>query len=111
MDTFFWLILATGLTVAGDYFIKLASDHDDGMTSTMFLVGAVCYGLPALAWFFLMQQHSLATIGVLYSSATLVLLALLGIVVFKEAASWRDAVGIGLALAAVLVMHSGDRGA
>ncbi|TCO71701.1 hypothetical protein [Rhodovulum euryhalinum] len=108
MDTFFWLVLATGLTVTGDYLIKLSTGHADGMTSSVFLIGAVCYGIPAIAWYFMMQQHSLAMIGVLYSSATLVILALLGIVVFKEAATWRDALGIGLALAAVAVMHGGD---
>ncbi|TCP44505.1 hypothetical protein [Rhodovulum marinum] len=108
METLFWLFLATALTVTGDYFIKLASVHSAGMGSGAFVLGTLCYGSPAVAWYFMMQQHSLAMIGVLYASATLVILALLGIVVFKETATWRDALGIGLALAAVLVMHRGE---
>lgn len=55
-----------------------------------------------------MRHHSLAMIGVLYSSATILLLALLGEVVFREAFGWRDALGIALAIAAVLVMGRGD---
>jgi len=108
LETLFWLVLATALTVIGDYFIKLASVHAAGMTSGAFLLGALCYGTPAVAWFYMMQKHSLAMIAVFYSSATLIILALLGIVVFKEAATWREALGICLALAAVIVMHRGD---
>lgn len=52
----------------------------------------------------LMKSHSLATISVMYSASTIILLALLGYVVFKEAFGWREAVGLTLAIAAVAVM-------
>jgi undecaprenyl phosphate-alpha-L-ara4N flippase subunit ArnF len=52
-----------------------------------------------------MQTHSLAMVAVLYSTATLVLLTLLGVVVFRESLGFRDALGVTLALAAVLVMQ------
>ena len=106
MPTFFWLSVATLLTVVGDYLIKLAASGA-GLGSWQFALGALCYGSPALAWYLLMQQHNLATVAVFYSVATLIIVAGLGVVVFKEPFSWREAAGVGLALAAVLVMNVG----
>ena len=54
-----------------------------------------------------MQQHNLATVAVFYSVATLVIVAGLGVVVFKEPFTWREGAGVLLALAAVLVMNVG----
>ena len=108
MSTFFWLFIATALTVLGDYLIKLATLSPQGMRSMQFACGALCYGAPAVAWFALMQKHSLAAVAVFYSSATLVILAALGVLVFKEAFGWRDAAGVVLALAAVSIMQGGE---
>lgn len=109
MTALLWLALATLLTVVGDYFIKLAS-VGPGMSSWQFAFGAMCYGSPAIAWYHLMQQHNLATIAVFYSVATLLMVAGLGVVVFKEPFTWREGVGVALALAAVLVMTLGKDG-
>jgi len=106
MSTWLWLALATALTVLGDGLIKLAS-AGPGVGSWQFALGALCYGSPAIAWYLLMQQHNLATLAVFYSVATLVIVAGLGIVVFREPFTWREAAGVGLALAAVLVMQVG----
>jgi len=106
MSTAIWLIIVTLMTCAGDYCIKIASGQSAGVTTPVFFLGAFLYGLPALGWFYLMQSHSLASIGVFYSTATLLLLAALGVLVFKEPFGLRDAVGISLAVAAVLVMST-----
>lgn len=105
MLTLFWLALATLLTLVGDYLIKIATLSPTGLRSAQFVVGALCYGMPAVAWFALMQAHSLAMVAVLYSTATLVMLTLLGVVVFKESFGLRDGLGVSLAIAAVLVMQ------
>ncbi|RGP36658.1 hypothetical protein [Pseudotabrizicola alkalilacus] len=105
MTTLFWLALATLLTVFGDYLIKLATLSPQGLRSAQFALGALCYGTPAIAWYALMQTHSLAMVAVLYSTATLILLTLLGVFVFRESFGLRDGLGVSLALAAVLVMH------
>jgi drug/metabolite transporter (DMT)-like permease len=106
MSTLFWLAVATLLTVIGDYLLKLAASGA-GLASWHFVLGALCYGSPALAWYVLMQQHNLATVAVLYSVATLIIVAGLGVVVFKEPFTWREAAGLALALAAGLVMNVG----
>jgi undecaprenyl phosphate-alpha-L-ara4N flippase subunit ArnF len=98
------LIVVVAATLAGDYFIKLASQRQGGLASRDFLIGAALYAAPAVGWFFLMRAHSLAAIGVFYSASMLVLLAVLGTVVFREAFGLREAIGVGLAVASVLVM-------
>lgn len=103
MITLLVLALASIVTIAGDYFVKLASQDPKGISTFYFALGALLYGLPAFAWFYLMRQHSLAAVGVMYSSATIVLLTLLGVFVFKESFGWRDGLGVGLAIAAVVV--------
>ncbi len=50
-------------------------------------------GLPAFAWFAMMREHDLAAMG---------------FVVFGEPFSWREGLGVSLALAAVVVMQTGE---
>jgi undecaprenyl phosphate-alpha-L-ara4N flippase subunit ArnF len=92
------------VTLVGDYLIKLASQRAGHPTSVTFLVGALLYALPAIGWFYLMRSHSLAAIGVFYSSATILILAGLGYFVFNEGFGLRELLGVSLAIAAVVVM-------
>lgn len=104
MRTFFILMAVTGATLLGDYFIKIASGKDTGLQSPVFATGLLLYALPAVGWYFLMKSHSLAVIGVLYSTTTMILLAFLGAFVFNETFGWREGLGIALAIAAVLTV-------
>jgi undecaprenyl phosphate-alpha-L-ara4N flippase subunit ArnF len=98
------LATITIMTILGDYCIKLATNRDTGMSSPIFIIGALLYGIPAVGWFFLMKSHSLAMVGVMYSASTLILLTMLGYFVFKEALGLREVVGLSLAISAVIVM-------
>lgn len=104
MKTAVILIVIIALTVVGDYMIKVASQKPSGLTTWLFFGGALLYALPAIGWFYLMRSHSLAAIGVLYSTATILILVGLGFFVFKEAFGLREALGVSLAIAAVLVV-------
>jgi multidrug transporter EmrE-like cation transporter len=104
MGTVLILTIATALTLAGDYCIKVASGDQDGLSSKTFMLGALLYAMPSVAWFFLMRSHSLAAVGVYYSAAVIILLATLGCLVFKEAFGLREVVGLSLAIASVVVM-------
>lgn len=103
-----WAILAaiTLTTVIGDYFIKMASLPHNGMATAYFPLGLFFYAVTGVGWFFMMRAHTLAAIGVFYSASTIILLAALGVVIFKEGFGMRDALGIALALASVVVMGS-----
>ena len=104
MYTLLILVAVTGLTLWGDYCIKLASGHVNGLCSPMFFLGAMLQCLPAIGWFFLMRNHSLAAIGAFYSTSTILLLAALGYFVFKETFGLREMIGLSLAIASVVVM-------
>lgn len=104
MRTGLILTLIVLVSLAGDYLIKLASLRGSSLLSPVFLIGASLYATTAIGWFFLMRSHSLAAVGVLYSAATLLLLAGLGVAVFREPFGLREACGVGLALLAVVVI-------
>jgi drug/metabolite transporter (DMT)-like permease len=104
MSTITLLIVITLTTVTGDYLVKIASARPNGLTSHTFVLGALFYGLPAVGWFYMMRSHSMAFIGVAYSASTMLLLAALGVFVFRETFQLRDAVGIALAVLSVGVM-------
>lgn len=79
-----------------------------GLATPGFLLGMVLHALPAIGWFFLMRSHSLAAIGVFYSASIILLLSALGTFVFREAFGARDALGLALAVASVIVMSRAE---
>jgi drug/metabolite transporter (DMT)-like permease len=99
-----WVLLGliSLTTVVGDYFIKTATLPQNGMMTAYFALGLFFYSITGVGWFFVMRSHSLATVGVFYSASTIIL----GVLVFKEAFGMRDALGIALALASVVVIGS-----
>ncbi|MGP3699358.1 hypothetical protein [Rhodobacter sp. NSM] len=98
------LLVISIVTLLGDYLIKKATGTEQGLLSLTFLVGMLFYGLPAVGWFYLMKSHSLAMLGVLYASSTVLLMAALGVFVFREAFGLREAIGVSLAVASILIM-------
>lgn len=104
--TVYGLIGAAALaSVAGDFFLKLASARDVGALSGAFAMGAGLYVVTALGWMIAMRFMPMATVGVAYSAAMLVLIALLGAFVFGERLAARECLGVLCAVAAVALMH------
>lgn len=104
-------VLALVLTVVmscfgilGDYFLKLASDKPNPFLTRAFLVGLVMYASTAFAWAYVMRHLKLATIGVVYSVCMILLLTGMGVFFFGETLSRSEMVGIGLALASVILL-------
>lgn len=94
----------TVATLLGDYFLKMAAARPEGMASTWFAAGAFTYGLLSIGWYFLMKSNSLATIGVMFSASTIILLTALGYFVFNEQFGLREGLGVSLAVLSVVVM-------
>ena len=105
MDSLIILGIVTVGTLFGDYFLKTATSRPEGMMSAWFAGGVLAYGLLAIGWYFLMKSNSLATIGVMFSASTILLLAALGYFVFKEQFGLREALGVSLAIMSVVVMR------
>lgn len=92
-------------TIVADYFLKLASERPSWLTSRSFAAGVAVYGLSAIGWVLAMQQMKLATIAVTYSAMTMLMLAGLGVIVFRETLTPREGLGLALALASMLLMY------
>lgn len=97
-----WVIVgAVVLGVTGDYFLKVASGKERALATLEFGIGAGLYILSAAGFLFAMRHMSLASIGVWYALGTVLLLAGLGIFVFKEGITGREIAGIVLAFASM----------
>ena len=90
--------------VVGDYFLKLASAHEQPFRASWFYLGFVLYASTAFGWVFVMRHLKLATIGVLYSVSLVLLLTVIGVVLFRESLSYFEIVGIILAVASLLLL-------
>lgn len=92
-------------TIVADYFLKVASERTPWLTSLPFVAGTVIYALSAVGWVLAMREMSLATIAVVYSALTMVMLAGLGVIVFRETLTAREGIGLLLAFGALVLMH------
>jgi drug/metabolite transporter (DMT)-like permease len=90
--------------VVGDYFLKLASAREQPLRTGWFYLGFVLYASTAFGWVFVMRHLKLATIGVLYSVALVLLLTVIGVVLFRESLSYFEIIGIILALASLVLL-------
>jgi drug/metabolite transporter (DMT)-like permease len=94
----------SGVGIAGDYFLKRASQRESPLASQAFLVGLVLYASTAFAWVFVMRHLKLATIGVIYSVSMVLLLAGMGVLFFGETLNRSEVVGIALAIASLFLL-------
>jgi multidrug transporter EmrE-like cation transporter len=100
------LIVVIGIaffTTAGDYCLKRASQQASLANSWM-AGGCLIYGATALGWAWTMRYLKLATIGAVYSISMVMMMALLGLFVFRETLSKSEIVGIALALISLALL-------
>jgi multidrug transporter EmrE-like cation transporter len=97
-------VVMSAVGIAGDYFLKRASQRDRPLPTPDFLVGLVLYGSTAFAWVFVMRHLKLATIGVIYSISMVLLLAAMGVLFFGESLSRTELAGIALAVLALILL-------
>jgi drug/metabolite transporter (DMT)-like permease len=92
------------LGVLGDYFLKLASAHEQSLRSGWFYLGFAVYSSTAFGWVFVMKHLKLATIGVVYSVSMIVLLTATGALFFRESLSPYEVVGLLMAIGALILL-------
>ncbi len=97
-------VVMSAVGIAGDYFLKRASERDRPLATADFLVGLVLYASTAFAWVFVMRHLKLATIGVIYSVSMVLLLAGMGVLFFGESLSRSEVAGIALAIASLVLL-------
>jgi small multidrug resistance pump len=97
-------VLASIIGVIGDYFLKLASERDQPLTSPWFYIGFLVYASTAFGWGFVMRHMKLATMGVVYSISMILLLMLIGVVFFRETLNAYEIVGVVMAIASMVLL-------
>jgi len=97
-------VVMSAVGIAGDYFLKRASERPAPLATWAFLAGLVLYATTAFAWVYVMRSLKLATIGVIYSVSMVLLLAGMGVLFFGERLSRLEVLGIVLAVAALVLL-------
>jgi drug/metabolite transporter (DMT)-like permease len=92
------------LGVLGDYFLKLASANENPFKDRWFYIGFVVYASTAFGWVFVMKHLKLATIGVVYSIAMILLLMGIGMVLFREPLNYYEIAGMVMAIGSLILL-------
>jgi drug/metabolite transporter (DMT)-like permease len=92
------------VSATADYSLKRASLLSSPASSPWFYFGLIIYGSTAFAWVYVMRHLQFATLGVVYASAMVVLLAGIGVFILHETLRWQEALGIVLAIASIILL-------
>jgi small multidrug resistance pump len=92
------------LTVGGDYLLKIASQQEQMFRNVHFVCGAAIYALGAFGWTLAFRHMKMASVGAIYSTITVVLLVLLGMLAFRERLSGSEILGVMFALASIVLL-------
>lgn len=92
------------VTVLADVLVKRASDAAVPFREGAFWWAMAIYGATVFPWVYVLRHAKLATIGAWYSVAVVVMLALVGVVLFRESLSARELLGLGCAIAALVLL-------
>lgn len=74
------------------------------MDARWFAGGVTFYLLTAVAWFVVMKFVKLSTIGLVYSTSTILFLTLIGFVFFKERLNTVEVMGFILGVIAIFLL-------
>jgi drug/metabolite transporter (DMT)-like permease len=101
----FWVVVLLSVICAvADYWLKRASDLASPFRSFAFLYGGSLYAVSAFGWVYVFRHFKLATISAFFSLIVVVLLAIMGVVAFRETLSTSEIVGLCCAVAALVLL-------
>lgn len=104
MTSFLITVLLALAAVAGDGFLKVASESPRPFLCWQFLAGFLIYGLTAFGWVVVMPHLKLAYIGVIFCLTMVLSLCILGLF-FGEKLNSTEWLGIGLAAASLILLY------
>jgi small multidrug resistance pump len=98
------VIALSVIGVVGDYFLKRASAESAPLRTWWFAIGFVVYSSTTFGWVAAMRHLTLASIGVLYGTATVLCLVLAGVLA-GERLRPIEAIGVVLAVGALMLLR------
>lgn len=93
----------SALTVLADVLIKKAADQN-ALFSFNFAAGALIYGVSAAGWFYALRALNLATVGGVYALSTVILIAIAGIVFFREQLQMVELAVLAVAVLSIIAL-------
>jgi multidrug transporter EmrE-like cation transporter len=106
-NTLLPLLVTVGLSVFSvfaDYLLKRASASPQPFSRWYFAGAVFIYAASCFAWIYVLRHLKLATIGAIYSVSVVVLLAVIGITVFRESLSVYERIGLAAAVYALVLL-------
>ena len=94
----------SAVCIAGDYYLKLASQTARPFLSLNFLLGTIIFSLTSVGWVVVLPSMKLATVGVTYGVSTILFMTMLGCFVFGETLTWVEWLGISLGVASIFLL-------
>ncbi len=91
-------------SASADYFLKRASNQESPLLTPWFVLGFGMYACTAFGWVYVMRHLQFATLGVVYSSTMVILLAAIGVFVLHESLRWQEALGLFLAVSSIILL-------
>jgi small multidrug resistance pump len=101
----FWVVVLLSVICAvADYWLKRASILANPLRSFAFACGGGLYAFSAFGWVYVFRHFKLATISAFFSLVLVVLLAITGMVAFRETLSTSEIIGLFCAVAALVLL-------
>ena len=77
---------------------------ENSLRSPWFYIGFALYASTAFGWVFVMKHLKLATIGVVYSVAMILLLTSIGVIFFRESLNYYEIAGLLMAIGSLVLL-------
>lgn len=107
-----WVILSiigiTALTAIADFFFKLASEREQPLLNQYFALGFIHYAASSFGVVYLMRHIKLTSFGIVYAVVDVILLALIGVLIFKEKLSMAGWTGVGLGMISLYLLSRSE---
>jgi small multidrug resistance pump len=98
------IVLALAVAVS-DYFLKNASASHSPFLNRNFFIGLLITMACTFGWVVVMPHLKLAYIGVIYSLTVVLSLCLVGALFFDEQLKPAEWIGVGLAIASMVLLY------
>ena len=103
MKPVYLIYLLTMMLVSADYLIKKATTATNNFYQLM-IAAVVLYAISPIGWYVVLSKYKLVSVGAIYSILTIVMLALIGFICFKERLSFREVAGLVLAFVSIALL-------
>lgn len=98
------VVFMAGVSIAGDYFLKLAGNGEKFIDVKLFLIGGIIFSLSTIGWFFALKYVKFGNAGIIYGVSVALLAVVVGILFFNEKLSICEVVGVASGILSIFLL-------